>query len=79
MPNNFKDCVRVARSDLVVARRMLNQKISTYPSPISGCDAQFTHLLAERQKIGAARRALDQDVFVPTPLVPGPSVSVESR
>ena len=79
MSDNFKDCVLVARSELVAARRMLNEEISRYPSPISGCDAQFNHLLAEREKVGAALQALDQEVFVPTPRSPSRSVGVESR
>lgn len=79
MPDSFNDCVLVARSELAAARRMLNAEISSYPSPISGCDAQFNHLLAERERIGAALRSLDQEVFVPTPRSPNRSVGVESR
>jgi hypothetical protein len=57
----------------------LQTEISDYPAPISGCDAQFNYLLAERQKIHAALQSLEQAVFVPTPRTPTPGAGVESR
>ena len=36
------------------ARMLLTDEIADYPTPISGCDAQFNPLLAERRRIGAA-------------------------
>lgn len=79
MQTSFEDCIMVARSELAAARQLLNNEISNYPTPISGCDAQFNHLLAEREKISAAEHSLDQEVFVPTPRSPTPGVGVESR
>lgn len=29
----------------------IKMEIAEYPGPIAGCDAQFNHLLAERQRI----------------------------
>ncbi|GFE65336.1 hypothetical protein [Litoreibacter roseus] len=61
------------------ARRRLTDEISQYPTPISGCDAQFNHLLAERSKITRAVGALGSEVFVPTPRMPDPARRMESR
>lgn len=79
MADTFEDCVLAARAELAVARQLLQDEISAYPSPIAGCDAQFNHLLAERQKVLAAIRSLDEFVFVPTPRSPTPQAGVESR
>jgi hypothetical protein len=54
-------------------------EISAYPSPISGCDAQFNHLLAERRRLNAALLALGARVFIPTPRSPVRRMEVESR
>lgn len=79
MADTFKDCLVAARAELSAARQLLQAEISSYPGPIAGCDAQFNHLLAERQKILGALRALDQEVFVPTPRTPMPHSGIESR
>jgi hypothetical protein len=79
MPTNFEECIVVARSELKIARQSLNQEISTYPTPISGCDAQFNYLLAERERVRTALQTLDQSFFVPTPRSPTASTGVESR
>lgn len=31
----------------------LNEEIGAYPGPITGCDAQFNHLLEERVRLNA--------------------------
>jgi hypothetical protein len=79
MAEGFQDCITVARSELARARQLLTCEISDYPTPISGCDAQFNHLLGERQKVLSAIAALDDAVFVPTPRTPTPLAGVESR
>ncbi|MBY5935167.1 hypothetical protein KUV51_19330 [Tateyamaria omphalii] len=79
MPDTFEDCVLAARAELAMARQLLRDEISTYPSPIAGCDAQFNHLLAARQKVLTAIRSLDDSVFVPTPRTPTPEAGIESR
>ncbi|MEM8656011.1 MAG: hypothetical protein AAGF36_14815 [Pseudomonadota bacterium] len=79
MADTFEDCVLAARAELAIARQLLQDEISSYPAPIAGCDAQFNHLLAERQKVLAAIRSLDDFVFVPTPRSPTPQAGVESR
>ncbi len=79
MADTFENCVLAARAELAVARQLLQDEITNYPGPIAGCDAQFNHLLAERQKVLAAIRSLDEVVFVPTPRSPTPQAGVESR
>jgi hypothetical protein len=49
------------------------------PTPISGCDAQFNHLLAKRTQIGRAIDAMTVAILVPTPRSATPLAGVESR
>lgn len=79
MTDGFQDCILAARSELSLARQLLNDEISRYPTPIAGCDVQFNHLLAERQKVQAALRSLNASVFVPTPRNPTQTAGVERR
>ncbi|NNE78865.1 MAG: hypothetical protein HKN18_01210 [Silicimonas sp.] len=79
MTQIYEECLAIARSELKIARQSLNDEITNYPTPISGCDAQFNHLLAEREKVRRALQSLDQVVFVPTPRSPSPDTGVESR
>ena len=79
MADTFEDCVLAARAELAMARQLLQDEISTYPGPIAGCDAQYNHLLAERQKVVNALSSLAEAVFIPTPRSPTPNTGVESR
>jgi len=79
MTDSYRACILAARAELSAARQHLIREISGYPTPISGCDAQFNHLLSERQKVVNALAELDSSVFVPTPRHPTQAASVESR
>lgn len=79
MSDPIEICLLVARSELAAAKRLLDVEITIYPTPIAGCDVQFNHLLAERQRVTTAMAALDKDVFVPTPRSPTQQAGVESR
>lgn len=79
MKDSYTDCLTIARAELATAQRLLAAEISAYPTPISGCDAQFNHLLAERVRIADALSQLDASVFVPTPRMPTPADRMESR
>lgn len=79
MTDEFQDCILAARTELTLARQILRDEISRYPTPISGCDVQFNHLLAERQRVQTALQSLDASIFVPTPRTPTPTAGVESR
>jgi hypothetical protein len=70
----FQKHLEAARRELLLAQKCLKAEIAAYPSPISGCDAQFNHLLAERSKICQALSVLDSEPWVPTsrePMQPG--------
>ena len=73
------DFVADAQAALRKTLRSLNKEISGYPTPISGCDAQFNYLLAQRGQLNNALIALTDDVFVPTPRIPNEGDRVESR
>lgn len=79
MTPDYQTSISTARSALIAAKNDLQSEIATYPTPISGCDAQFNHLLADRQKVLEALRTLDAAVFVPTPRSPTEHAGVESR
>lgn len=51
-------------------RDELDGEIHAYPTPISGCDAQYNHLLSERRRVHSALVALNQEVHIPTPRAP---------
>ena len=74
-----EDCLTVAKAELAMAQRLLQDEIRDYPTPISGCDAQYNYLLGLRGSIADALKALEQPNFVATPRTPDPSVGVESR
>ena len=79
MKDQVGAAISQARQALAQAHEAIGAEISNYPTPISGCDAQFNHLLALRGQISAARAALDTDVFVPTPRSPSRYAGVENR
>lgn len=59
-----------ARAALQAAAAELDSEIHGYPTPVSGCDAQYNHLLAERRRVRRALDALDAEVHIPTPRAP---------
>jgi len=62
--------IRAARACLATARTALDDEIRAYPRPISGCDAQYNHLLAERRRVHEALAALEAEIHIPTPRAP---------
>lgn len=64
----------LALEELQTARANLLGEIAEYPTPISGCDAQFNHLLSDRTRISKAIQALESSPFVPTPRILDPHV-----
>lgn len=79
MTATYESAVETALSSLRAARTSLIHEISDYPRPISGCDAQFNHLLSDRTRISDAINALQNRPFVPTPRVMEPGAASESR
>jgi hypothetical protein len=62
--------IRTARQHLATACEALDSEIRAYPTPISGCDAQYNHLLAERRRAHEALQVLEADIHIPTPRTP---------
>ena len=56
-----------ATEALIAAREALQREIAEYPTPISGCDVQYTHLIGQLTRVRRALEALDREVFVATP------------
>lgn len=68
-----------ALSTLQAAHNLLLEEISVYPSPISGCDARFNHLLSDRARVSNAICALQSRPFVATPRMMESGAISESR
>ncbi len=73
MADSYQTALDVALQELQRARTSLLNEIAEYPAPISGCDAQFNHLLSDRTRIALALQALESSPFVPTPRMLEPS------
>ena len=79
MQHSFTEFKAAAANSLRLAYAALDEEIADYPTPISGCDAQYTHLLAERRRLRDAQAALHAEIFIPTPRTLTPGSGVESR
>ena len=66
MSHAFETTLQEATEMLRTTRKLLAAEISAYPTPISGCDAQFNHLLSVRAGVTSALRAIENPPFVPT-------------
>jgi len=63
-------CIADAVAKLESAKVLLNDEIRNYPAPVSGCDAQYNHLLVERKRVARALSALSEPLHIPTPRAP---------
>lgn len=66
---HYEQAVSDAREALYEARRIILAELKAYPTPISGCDQQYIHLLADRTRISNAIQSLRNHPFVATPRV----------
>ena len=73
------DCVTVAKAELHAARHLIQNELREYPTPVSGCDAQYNYLIGLRGAVLDALHALEGPRFVATPRTPTPSAGIESR
>ena len=73
------DLIAMAEASLVAAKRALAEEMRAYPTPISGCDAQYNHLVVERNRVQAALTTLAGTPFVATPRTPFAGAGIESR
>lgn len=76
---SYESYLTGALEALMQARSLLGVEIASYPTPISGCDAQFNRLLSDRARIANAIRAIENQPFIATPRQLAPSASLESR
>lgn len=65
----YEAALEAARAELNAARRLLQQEIADYPTPISGCDAQYVRLMSDRTRILNCLHELDDQPFVATPRI----------
>lgn len=79
MEDQVSSRVDAARTSLRHALALLGDELRSYPTPVAGCDAQYNHLLGERQKILDALATLERPVFVPTPRTLVEGDGIESR
>jgi len=63
----YEEALEAARVELARAQALLAEEIAGYPTPISGCDAQFIRLISDRTRIASSLRDLDSQPFVATP------------
>lgn len=75
----FEVKLEAARQVLIEARALLRSELQNYPTPVSGCDAQYNHLIGQRGAIAAALDALEAPCFVATPRTPETGAGIESR
>lgn len=76
---SFDTCLSRAVHELIAARAALDSEIRSYPTPVSGCDAQYNYLIGQRASVSEALHALSGPQFVATPRMPEPGTRVESR
>lgn len=65
----YEEALAEAQTALERAKALLLEEIAEYPTPISGCDAQYVRLVSDRTKIAACLRVMDEQPFVATPRV----------
>ena len=66
MEYSYEVTLNLVLEKLRTAKVLLGLEIANYPTPISGCDAQFNHLLSDRKRISNTIRAFEHQPFIPT-------------
>lgn len=61
------------------AKSALDAELRAYPTPVSGCDAQYVHLISLRNAATSAITALEHLPFVATPRKLSAESVVEQR
>ena len=73
------DQISRARAALKAAQDTIREELQSYPTPVSGCDVQYNHLIGQRHAVADALAALATPRFVATPRIPVVGAAVESR
>lgn len=68
-----------AAAELRAAKNAIQDELRDYPTPVSGCDAQYNHMIGLRNAVTIALDALDEPPFVATPRTLTRGAGVESR
>ena len=76
---NYNEHLVEAEKQLKLAMKSISQELADYPTPISGCDVQYNHLLSQRAKLELALHAFDKEVFVATPRQLNQGDEIETR
>ncbi len=76
---SYEDSLNDATQALRQARALIDDEMRSYPTPVSGCDAQYNHLISQRSAIAQALNALGILPFVATPRTLDAGTGVESR
>lgn len=75
----YQDNLATAAAELRAAKNLIQDELRDYPTPVSGCDAQYNHLVGMRNAVSLALEALNEPTFVATPRTLSPGAGVESR
>lgn len=75
----YQNHLAKAADELRAAKNLILDEIRDYPTPISGCDAQYNHLIGLRNAATLALDALSEPPFVATPRTLSRGDGVESR
>ncbi len=75
----YESHLATATAALRAAMAELQDEMRAYPTPVSGCDAQYNHLVGMRSAISAALVQIEAPAFVATPRTPFLGAGVESR
>lgn len=79
MTSDYEIAIDKARSELKRALGAIADDLRSYPTPVAGCDVQYTALLADQSRVRAALASLGSAPFIPTPRTLAPEAGVESR
>lgn len=75
----YENSLTKAAQALTEARDLISRDLTDYPTPVSGCDAQYNRLISDRTRITNALAVLADRPFVATPRVMELGAKVESR
>ena len=66
MKQQYQTALSSGIAALQAAQNLIQAEIAAYPTPISGCDAQFNHLLSDRARVSKALHVMQHPPFIPT-------------
>jgi len=75
----YETALSQAVARLRKADALLRDELQAYPTPVSGCDAQYSYLISQRGAISQALAALETPPFVASSRTLEEGAGVESR